>query len=909
MPQSHDQLLEELRSLLTRAGVEPGQVTIGGSGALGALGLRTPKDLDVHVPSEDAWKALQGAEGGIQSTAPSGSPRVQFDTPAGEMEFFTGPWSVGEQEFGEGAPQMQYSGVPHWTPEHTLAWKRAMGRPKDQPDIALLEQHLQPKVAAIPSQEELFQQALQVLPERIRSKAIHASGGLPDAKGISDVDISYFTRHPHNLLRKLPEGTTAQQKSPEHTIYSLPGYPREVNLFATKDRYRAGRAPAHRATQIALQEGYPDLAEAARKLKAGGLGTEKAWFQLLGATGDPYEEMMDKEKMLGLAQALQKTAKAHKLSRRTYFRGLHISVETDKGELRHWYDKANDEKGTTKMKYPYGYIRRTKGTDGDHVDVYVGPNKRAKNVYVIHQMKAPDFKKYDEDKCMLGFLSAQAAKVAYLGHYNDKRFFGSMSVLPFEEFEKKVLHTFDLKRPTKIAATPLQMISEKFKLWPSLPAWLTGETKGDTALEHLIDDVSPEEEPPTIEPEVVAVPPEVLAPTLPPGPRKPAPDTAPKEAPMDKQSAMLKAAYDLGVSLAHEHHEKLAAGEGEIIRTIRRALSKGLNEEATSLARTSVEGGRISPEMLERLARSGEGVTSAEAKLWQSAGKPAPAAAASKAAPEAAAAATEGGGGAMGEVNEVLRAGRPKSTTSWQHTPEEMRAYARGGEEALPAVATPAPTSSISGAAEEAGASSGGTMLPVLGGAGLGAGGVLAGQSLMGNKPAPSPYYKMGADSLITGLSGNLLKSKTMTMPKPNTSALPMTPKLQNVLAKLSASLGDPMFWQGGQEAMAPEQAPAASAEEVVTQLPIGTFQGLNMKLSPEGERSTNVKVTPEALGSAETLQAIFQAEPGAKVEVEIPEAPAPAAGGPVEGGAGGPPLPEGLMGGEPPPGAVPPEM
>lgn len=148
---------------------------------------------------------------------------------------------------------------------------------------------------------------------------------------------------------------------------------------------------------------------------------------------------------------LSKTAKAYKLSRRMEFRGLKISVETDKGESRHWTDPNNGEKGSTKMKYPYGYIRMTKGVDGDHVDVYVGPNEDAKNVYVVHQQKAPNFDRYDEDKCMLGLDSADEAKKAYLAHFNDDRFFGSMTVMPFEQFKKKVLGTF--KRPQKIAYT------------------------------------------------------------------------------------------------------------------------------------------------------------------------------------------------------------------------------------------------------------------------------------------------------------------------------------------------------------------------------------------------------------------------------------------------------------------------
>jgi hypothetical protein len=139
----------------------------------------------------------------------------------------------------------------------------------------------------------------------------------------------------------------------------------------------------------------------------------------------------------------------HRLSRRMKFRGLDISIETDDGEVRHWTDASTGEKGKTKMSVPYGYIRRTEGVDGDHVDVFVGPHEDAENVYVIHQRKAPDFKSFDEDKCMLGFHTAEEAKAAYRNHYNDDRFFGSMSVLPFEKFKTKALATFE--NPGKIA--------------------------------------------------------------------------------------------------------------------------------------------------------------------------------------------------------------------------------------------------------------------------------------------------------------------------------------------------------------------------------------------------------------------------------------------------------------------------
>jgi hypothetical protein len=151
-----------------------------------------------------------------------------------------------------------------------------------------------------------------------------------------------------------------------------------------------------------------------------------------------------------------------RLSNRLNFRGLQISVETDKGEKRHWYDPHEKKHGVTTMKWPYGYIRRTEGLDGDHVDCFVGPNERAPKVYIVHQMKAPHFSEQDEDKCMLGFLSSDAAKKAYLQHYTDSRFFGSMTEMSFEDFKNKVARTF--KHPAKIAyvETPMQTAKTAF---------------------------------------------------------------------------------------------------------------------------------------------------------------------------------------------------------------------------------------------------------------------------------------------------------------------------------------------------------------------------------------------------------------------------------------------------------------
>jgi len=141
---------------------------------------------------------------------------------------------------------------------------------------------------------------------------------------------------------------------------------------------------------------------------------------------------------MNLYLSAENMEKAYKLHGKVEFQGLPISVENRAGSSRHWYDPNSGEKGSTKMKYPYGYIRGTLGTDGDEVDVFVGPKKDSTKVFVVTQMKKPGFKEVDEQKVMLGFHSATEAKQAYLDHYNDPKFFGSMKEFHMDDFKQKL---------------------------------------------------------------------------------------------------------------------------------------------------------------------------------------------------------------------------------------------------------------------------------------------------------------------------------------------------------------------------------------------------------------------------------------------------------------------------------------
>lgn len=112
-----------------------------------------------------------------------------------------------------------------------------------------------------------------------------------------------------------------------------------------------------------------------------------------------FDEYFSKRTIPAMQKSL--TWSGYELQGRTTWNGLNISIENKKGSVRRGVDK-DGHKWATKMHFDYGYIRGTEGTDGDHVDCYLGGNKDAKKVYIVHQ-NDPVTHKYDEDKCMLGF--------------------------------------------------------------------------------------------------------------------------------------------------------------------------------------------------------------------------------------------------------------------------------------------------------------------------------------------------------------------------------------------------------------------------------------------------------------------------------------------------------------------------
>ncbi len=114
------------------------------------------------------------------------------------------------------------------------------------------------------------------------------------------------------------------------------------------------------------------------------------------------------------------------------FQGFQIAVENKAGTLRFWKSDDGVTLGQTEMLHDYGFVEGYLGEDNEELDVYIGPDPEATEVHVVHQLKAPDFKKPDEDKIFLGFPDAVAAKAAFLAHRNDAGAYGGMTTFTLE---------------------------------------------------------------------------------------------------------------------------------------------------------------------------------------------------------------------------------------------------------------------------------------------------------------------------------------------------------------------------------------------------------------------------------------------------------------------------------------------
>lgn len=116
--------------------------------------------------------------------------------------------------------------------------------------------------------------------------------------------------------------------------------------------------------------------------------------------------------------------------------GFDMTIEQPAGSVRSGKD-ADGKEWSVVMNNTYGYIRGTQGVDGDHIDVFLGPNTDSSMVYVVDQVN-PDGS-FDEHKVMMGFNLLEDAKSAYLSNYEEGwQGLGNITGIPMAGFKEWV---------------------------------------------------------------------------------------------------------------------------------------------------------------------------------------------------------------------------------------------------------------------------------------------------------------------------------------------------------------------------------------------------------------------------------------------------------------------------------------
>lgn len=114
--------------------------------------------------------------------------------------------------------------------------------------------------------------------------------------------------------------------------------------------------------------------------------------------------------------------------------GFDVTIEQPVGSVRSGKD-ASGKEWSQVMNNTYGYIRGTEGVDGDHIDVFLGPDMSSDMVYVVDQVNTDG--SFDEHKVMMGFPSLEDARSAYLSNYEEGwQGLGNITGVTLDEFKK-----------------------------------------------------------------------------------------------------------------------------------------------------------------------------------------------------------------------------------------------------------------------------------------------------------------------------------------------------------------------------------------------------------------------------------------------------------------------------------------
>ncbi len=129
--------------------------------------------------------------------------------------------------------------------------------------------------------------------------------------------------------------------------------------------------------------------------------------------------------------------------------GLEISIENARGSVRRGKDPDTGEAWESPaLPADYGYVKRSTGKDGDHVDVYIGRNPASDRVFVVDQMDVKTGK-FDEHKAVLAADTLDEAVALYTGSFDNPTYdrIGDVTEMSVDEFREWVKDPKATKRP------------------------------------------------------------------------------------------------------------------------------------------------------------------------------------------------------------------------------------------------------------------------------------------------------------------------------------------------------------------------------------------------------------------------------------------------------------------------------
>jgi N12 class adenine-specific DNA methylase/tRNA1(Val) A37 N6-methylase TrmN6 len=196
--------------------------------------------------------------------------------------------------------------------------------------------------------------------------------------------------------------------------------PATVESYFGDGKYMTLRYEDGASRDFPVETILPDLTPVARAVKAA--ATPQPTATGPGTTAQPVvaetnadvtkaEEQADREPTPAQIAA-GNYKKAH-----LEIQGLPVTIETPAGAMRRGVG-PDGKPWEVQLQYPYGYVKGTKGADGEQVDTYIGPHPESPDVFVFDQID-PATGKFDEHKAVMGARNADEAAAIYDSGFSD----------------------------------------------------------------------------------------------------------------------------------------------------------------------------------------------------------------------------------------------------------------------------------------------------------------------------------------------------------------------------------------------------------------------------------------------------------------------------------------------------------